>query len=345
MANVTVQKDRYTVDPLYQWDLNQVLEIRGLSLPSIPEIHFTNEAMDRAIVRHANTDAAGVITVDVPNSLLQKPYKVKAYVCLYEGDTFETLYLIEIPVKARKKPIDYTLEDTDGEIYSFNALENAVVNSLAEIQRLRDDVTTVYDATKRSIANEGAAALSQMSESGTSLLNSITTEGNRALSSLLETRNEAKDELNAARDAALEKLENYEPFYSDPTAHTLPVTSTYAGDSGGYVNLSESDVKFWKQAGWIFMSGRIVGIPDREADPAFFEIHLDTTGEFIPPPQDIIFAGMLYGTRADGTGEDLGMSQMQLDKNGTFFFTTRPYSIDDYAKFAFRLTLSYPTFE
>ena len=73
MANVRVEKNRYTVDPLYQWDLNQVLQIYGLSLPSVPEIHFTNDAMDRAIVKQASMDAAGVITVDVPNSLLQKP--------------------------------------------------------------------------------------------------------------------------------------------------------------------------------------------------------------------------------------------------------------------------------
>lgn len=123
MAIVTVEKTRYTVDQLYQWDLNQVLEIRGLSLPSIPEIHFTNDAMDRAIVRQATMDAAGVITADVPNSLLQKPYKITAYVCIYEGETFQSLYSVVIPVKARNKPNDYTLEN-DPEVYSFNALEN-----------------------------------------------------------------------------------------------------------------------------------------------------------------------------------------------------------------------------
>lgn len=57
MKSVIVKNDRYTVDPLYQWDINQVLEIRGLSLPSVPEIHFANEAMDRSIPRQATTDA------------------------------------------------------------------------------------------------------------------------------------------------------------------------------------------------------------------------------------------------------------------------------------------------
>ena len=109
MSIVTVTKNTYTVESLYQWDKDQVLKIRGLSLPAVPEIHFTNAAMDKAIVRQASMDAAGVITADIPNSLLQKPYKVKAYVCIYSGSTFETLYKVEIPVVARAMPADYTL--------------------------------------------------------------------------------------------------------------------------------------------------------------------------------------------------------------------------------------------
>ena len=140
MAIVTVKSNTYTVESLYQWDVNQVLEIYGLSLPSVPEIHFTNDAMDRAIVRQATVNSAGVISANIPNSLLQKPYKIKAYVCIYEGDTFESLYKIEIPVKARNKPSDYTIEG-DEEIYSFNALENQILNIL-------DNVTTAVNTAK-----------------------------------------------------------------------------------------------------------------------------------------------------------------------------------------------------
>lgn len=130
MANVVIENNTYTVESLYQWDINQVLQITGLSLPSTPEIHFTNEAMGRAIVRQATMNDAGVITVNIPNSLLQKPYKILVYVCIYECDTFESLYRIIVPVKARKQPEDYVFEDTDGEIYSYNALENLFTNSL-----------------------------------------------------------------------------------------------------------------------------------------------------------------------------------------------------------------------
>lgn len=138
MSNVIVKNNRYTVDPLYQWDLNQVLTIHGLSLEAIPEIHFTNTGMDRAIVKQAVMDDTGVINADVPNSLLQKPYPITAYVCMYEGETFESLYAIEIPVKARKKPGDYTLQ-SDEEVYSFNAMENQI-NNLASLIADHNDV-------------------------------------------------------------------------------------------------------------------------------------------------------------------------------------------------------------
>lgn len=135
MAIVKVEKNTYTADTLYQWDVNQALEIRGLSLASIPEIHYTNVAMERALVRQATMDAAGVVRAEIPNSLLQKPYTVTAYVCVYEGGGFRSLYKVEIPMKARSQPADYVLVD-DPEVYSFNALEakvDAAVKDLSGI--------------------------------------------------------------------------------------------------------------------------------------------------------------------------------------------------------------------
>lgn len=156
MAIVKVEKNNYTVEQLYQWDLNQELEIYGLSLASIPEVHFTNVAMGRAIVQQASMDAAGVVRVDVPNSLLQKPYKIVVYVCTYAGATFETQYKLEIPVKERTQPSDYTLVD-DPEVYSFNALENQVVNVLDRMEALNADSNAKLAAATAAY-NEAKAA-------------------------------------------------------------------------------------------------------------------------------------------------------------------------------------------
>lgn len=162
MPNVVVTSDRYTVDdPLYQWDTHKVLEIRGLSLPSVPEIHFTNSAMDAAIVRQANMDSAGVITVDVPDTILQKPYTLTVYVCIYQGDnfeTFETLYEIKIPVKPRNKPNDYSFEGTMREIYSFNALHNEINHKIYTAREVYNETLIARNEAQAS-ANAAAETL------------------------------------------------------------------------------------------------------------------------------------------------------------------------------------------
>lgn len=149
MAVVKVENKTYIADPLYQWDKNQGLEIRGLSLARVPEVHFSNTFMDRAIPRPASMDAAGVVTTQVPNSLLQQASRIIAYICDYEGDTFQTLYKLEIPVRARPRPSDYTFEDDAGEIYSFNALETAVANALTAA----DDAKGRYDSAAKDLAD------------------------------------------------------------------------------------------------------------------------------------------------------------------------------------------------
>lgn len=150
MSDIRVTKNDYTVEPLYQWDVDQQLKIYGLSLASVPEVHFANLAMDRAIVRQATMDKAGVITVDVPNALLQKYYTITVYLCTYDGGTFQTLYKVEVPVMERPQPADYSIKD-DPDVYSFKALENQVANVLNKF----DEVDKKYNT---SVANYNAAA-------------------------------------------------------------------------------------------------------------------------------------------------------------------------------------------
>lgn len=117
----------YVTDSLYQWDLNQVLTVTGLNLTVVPEVHFYNRNTERAIPRQA-TMTNHVVSVDIPNSLLQDPLTIYAHIGIYEGKTFKVVELVEIPVTPRERPSDYRIQDTDEEIYSFKKLENALVN-------------------------------------------------------------------------------------------------------------------------------------------------------------------------------------------------------------------------
>ena len=157
MSVITVEKNNYTAEPMYQWDLNQVLEIYGLSMPAVPEVHFTNDIMVRAVRRFATMDAAGVIRVEVPNALLQTAARIKALVCIREGEVFKTYHEIRIPVKARQQPADYTITD-DQDLYSFVELENLVYESVAAMQQSTATaneakaIATAAKATAESVA-------------------------------------------------------------------------------------------------------------------------------------------------------------------------------------------------
>lgn len=166
--------NNYVTDSLYQWDLNQDLIINGLNLSVAPEIHFANANMDRAIVRQS-TLSSGVVTVRIPNSLLQEALTIKAYVGVYEDDTFKVIETIEIPVIAKTRPSDYALTDTDEEIYSFNKLENEIANAKKNIADQCDDNLV---AMKASIAKETKTLSAQVANI---VAHNNDTEGNTEL--------------------------------------------------------------------------------------------------------------------------------------------------------------------
>lgn len=180
MSIVKVEKSAYTVEPLHQWDLNQVLEVRGLSLARVPEVHFTNQSMDRAIVRQASMDSAGVIKVNVPNSLLQKPYDLKVYICGYTGATFETYYTLDVPVKPREMPYDYTITD-DPEVYSFTALENAIANAQQALLNSQQALLNAQKDLKNTLATIDTTVNTEVAEQLQAILDTtLSKEGNAA---------------------------------------------------------------------------------------------------------------------------------------------------------------------
>lgn len=135
----------YVTDSLYQWDINRDLVINGLNLDQAPEIHFYNSNMEKAVVRSATLDN-GIATVRIPNALLQEPLTIKADVCIYEDDVRKTIENIEIPVKAKARPLDYVFEDDGGEVYSYNELllrideaNRKLTEAIATYNELKDE--------------------------------------------------------------------------------------------------------------------------------------------------------------------------------------------------------------
>lgn len=148
----------YVTDSLYQWDKDQTLRVSGVNIAVAPEIHFTNIEMDRAIVRQGELKD-GIISVKIPNSLLQSIQDIKVYIGVWEGSTFTTIETVVIPVIMRDKPEDYVLEVNDEEYYSFSRLENEIANMVtlagfnAQVAKTEAEIKTKEEALKAQIAN------------------------------------------------------------------------------------------------------------------------------------------------------------------------------------------------
>lgn len=192
--------NRYSVEPLYQWDINQVLRIYGLSLPSDPEIHFSNETMNGFIVKQGTRNDAGIITVDIPNSFLQKPYTMTITVNIYKGETYETIVIFKVPIKPRKRPLDYTIEDSDEEIYSFNEFKN----ELHETKKAIEQTTTAAVDVVNNKCNETLAKLSQKH---TNAVNELNQKYDEAVESINRLGDERLEELTTAFDERVAEVE------------------------------------------------------------------------------------------------------------------------------------------
>lgn len=153
MSVLTIKKNNtYTVDDLYQWDTNRELVIQGLKFLSLPEIHFANGRMSKAIVKQATSYDNDVIKVMIPNVLLETAIPIRVFICTRDGDEFVSRYSLTINVKERPKPEDY-IADNDEKIYSYNALENLVNDTVINLRSELEDFKSAMHEETREIIN------------------------------------------------------------------------------------------------------------------------------------------------------------------------------------------------
>lgn len=122
----------YTTDNVYQWDLNHVLEIKGLTLDYAPTVHFCNKKSTEAIVVQSEL-VGDVITVDVPNELLQEPYNIIAYIHTYDANNAKTIEIVNIPLIKRVKPSDYQFTG-NVDVMNFERLEKDFTDFVNQVE-------------------------------------------------------------------------------------------------------------------------------------------------------------------------------------------------------------------
>lgn len=116
-----------TITGLFQWNFGQILQIKGLDLPSAVEVHFALRRSGEAI-RRIGVTKDGVTEVEIPDvlfkTMMTSDYDIYAYVYVSDEEYGSTTHEIVMKVKSRPMP-----EDIQN---NFDELMKAV-NALAEV--------------------------------------------------------------------------------------------------------------------------------------------------------------------------------------------------------------------
>lgn len=98
-----------TITGLFQWNFGQILQIKGLDLPSAVEVHFALRRSGEAI-RRIGVTKDGVTEVEIPDvlfkTMMTSDYDIYAYVYVSDEEYGSTTHEIIMKVKSRPMPDD-----------------------------------------------------------------------------------------------------------------------------------------------------------------------------------------------------------------------------------------------
>lgn len=113
IANFTKLDEEIELEGLWQYDYGQKLQINGLDLPAVFEVHFAYKGLEKAIPQTGYTQD-GVSVVDIPNSALAQPKTISAYIYLSDTSQGETTNKILLYMNKRIAPEGFEAqEDVD----------------------------------------------------------------------------------------------------------------------------------------------------------------------------------------------------------------------------------------
>ena len=149
---------------LWQYDFGQILQVDGLDLPEVVQVHFyiktkkipNEEPLAYRVIAEV-TD--GILTVPIPDILLinkntRKNYNIHAYIYRVDDESGESIAEIVMPVRARPKPDDYIPPDVE---YSLADQVTQALNKATEtleiISNFEEEDPTVEPISNMDLIN------------------------------------------------------------------------------------------------------------------------------------------------------------------------------------------------
>lgn len=113
VANFKEKDEEIELEGLWQYDFGQKLQITGLGLPEIFEVHFFWQGLEKAKIVTGHTENE-VSSVDIPNEALVQRRMITAYIYLSSAEEGETTNTVRMFVNKRPAPESFEVpEDID----------------------------------------------------------------------------------------------------------------------------------------------------------------------------------------------------------------------------------------
>lgn len=127
---------------LWQYDKGQTLILESLDYEVSPEVHFETSSSTETLVSTGSFDN-GIFKVSIPDALLLEARKITAYLYVGGAKTSETVKVIDINVRPRKKPSDYIYTD-DMYVISVESINDGITDYISANIELIEDVVVNY---------------------------------------------------------------------------------------------------------------------------------------------------------------------------------------------------------
>ena len=144
---------------LWQYDHDQVLQIEGLDLPAMVQVHFATSEWEGKTENRVAVTANKITTVSIPDALLREcpksayssdSYSIFAWIYIDDGTTGKTEYRIELVVGRRAEPAELTSED-----------EDRLADTLTQITKIANNLDAKEKANETNI-KANATAISEL---------------------------------------------------------------------------------------------------------------------------------------------------------------------------------------
>lgn len=110
VANFKEKDEEIELEGLWQYDFGQKLQITGLGLPEIFEVHFFWQGLEKAKIVTGHTENE-VSSVDIPNEALVQRRMITAYIYLSSAEEGETTNTVRMFVNKRPAPENFEVSE------------------------------------------------------------------------------------------------------------------------------------------------------------------------------------------------------------------------------------------